>query len=189
MDLLLPASDLAARGEILVIDVEATCWQGLPPPGEQSEIIEIGLCVLDLATRERSGRVSLLVRPERSRVSAFCTELTTLTQEEVDGGILFVEACERLRTQYRSRERTWASYGAYDRNQFERQCEAFGVEYPFGPEHVNVKALLAERLGLAKQVGMAAGLRKLALPLEGTHHRGGDDARNIAAILARLWRG
>jgi inhibitor of KinA sporulation pathway (predicted exonuclease) len=31
---------------ILVIDLEATCWQGDPPPGETSEIIEIGNAVL-----------------------------------------------------------------------------------------------------------------------------------------------
>ncbi len=29
-------------------------------------------------------------------------------------------------------------------------------------------------------------LEILKLPLEGTHHRGGDDAWNIAAILSRL---
>ena len=36
--------------QILVIDVEATCWEGNPPPGQTSEIIEIGLCVLDVPT-------------------------------------------------------------------------------------------------------------------------------------------
>ena len=36
--------------QILVVDVEATCWEGDPPPGQISEIIEIGLCVLDVAT-------------------------------------------------------------------------------------------------------------------------------------------
>ena len=27
---------------ILVVDIEATCWEGNPPPGQTSEIIEIG---------------------------------------------------------------------------------------------------------------------------------------------------
>ena len=35
---------------ILVVDIEATCWEGNPPPGQTSEIIEIGLCVLDVPT-------------------------------------------------------------------------------------------------------------------------------------------
>jgi inhibitor of KinA sporulation pathway (predicted exonuclease) len=33
---------------------------------------------------------------------------------------------------------------------------------------------------------MAAALAQLDLPLEGTHHRGIDDARNIAKILHHL---
>lgn len=33
---------------------------------------------------------------------------------------------------------------------------------------------------------MAQALELLNIPLEGTHHRGGDDAWNIAGILAKL---
>lgn len=171
---------------ILVVDVEATCWNGPTPPGQQNEIIEIGVCALDVATGERRERRSLLVKPERSRVSPFCTELTTLTEEQVDGGIPFREACALLQEEYRSGERVWASYGAYDRNQFVRQCESFAVAYPFSAYHINVKKLFAVAHRLPKQVGMAGALKRLGIPLEGTHHRGGDDAWNIALILARL---
>ena len=174
--------------EILVIDVEATCWRGAPPPGEQNEIIEIGACLLHPVTGQRSERASILVRPERSQVSAFCTELTTLTQAQVDEGIPFEEACALLRTRYRSEDRVWASYGDYDRKQFQTQCASFGVEYPFSAKHVNVKAAFARLESLSKPVGMAGALKRLQHPLEGTHHRGGDDAWNIAAILEYLLR-
>ena len=66
--------------------------------------------------------------------------------------------------------------------------DELGVAYPFGPGHLNVKTLLAIALGLKKGVGMSKGLAALGLPLEGTHHRAGDDAWNIAAILAALLR-
>ena len=36
------------------------------------------------------------------------------------------------------------------------------------------------------EVGMAQALEMLGFPLLGTHHRGDDDAWNIAAILAEL---
>jgi len=49
-----------------------------------------------------------------------------------------------------------------------------------------VKALFALRHKLTRPVGMAQALKELGLPLEGTHHRGIDDARNIAHILHRL---
>jgi inhibitor of KinA sporulation pathway (predicted exonuclease) len=172
--------------EVLIVDVEATCWQGPRPSGEQNEIIEIGVCLLDPANGERSRRQSILVRPRRSSVSPFCTELTTLTQEMVDGGLEFAAACELLREQYQSPQRVWASYGAYDRNQFRSQCAAFEVEYPFSEAHINVKARFAAMDELPRPVGMAGALKRLGLPLEGTHHRGDADAWNIAAILRYL---
>jgi len=46
-----------------VVDIEAACWSGEPPPGEVSEIIEIGLTVVDLDSGERVGRHGILVRP------------------------------------------------------------------------------------------------------------------------------
>lgn len=39
---------------------------------------------------------------------------------------------------------------------------------------------------LPREVGMAQALELLDLPLEGTHHRGDDDAWNIAGILSKL---
>ncbi|WP_407562033.1 exonuclease domain-containing protein [Streptomyces sp. 184] len=71
---------------VLVVDVEATCWEGPPPAGMSPEIIEIGLCELDVPTGERISRRSVLVRPERSEVGDFCTRLTTLTPEQAAAG-------------------------------------------------------------------------------------------------------
>jgi inhibitor of KinA sporulation pathway (predicted exonuclease) len=172
--------------QILIIDVESTCWGGSPPPGQESEIIEIGVCLLDVGSRERVSRESILVKPQYSTVSPFCTQLTTLTQAQVDAGIPFKEACALLKSKYLSKERTWASYGNYDRRQFERKCQNSQIGYPFGPTHLNVKNLFALTHGLPHEIGMAEALAVLDLPLTGTHHRGGDDAWNIAQILAIL---
>jgi inhibitor of KinA sporulation pathway (predicted exonuclease) len=173
---------------ILVIDLEATCWDGPPPAGETSEIIEIGICPLELSTGRRLGKRSILIKPTRSTVSDFCTRLTTLTADQLAGGITFTAACEILRREYHSRERVWASFGDYDRTMFQKQCEATGVPYPFGPRHLNVKTLFAVSRGLPHEIGMGEALDLMGVPLEGTHHRGGDDAWNIAGILATLVR-
>ncbi|MEV6520743.1 3'-5' exonuclease [Longispora sp. NPDC051575] len=169
-----------------VVDVEATCWPGQPPPGQVNEIIEIGLCVVDLATRDRISSRGILVRPARSTVSAFCTELTSLTPAQVATGVDFATACATLRAEERSDSRTWLSWGDYDRRQFERQCGPGGVRYPFGARHVNLKAVFTEAHGLRRRPGMAAALDIAGLRLEGRHHRGVDDARNIAALLLHL---
>ena len=175
--------------KILVIDVEATCWEGDPPAGQTSEIIEIGLCLLDVATGERSAPRAIMIQPQQSTLSEFCIQLTTITPEMLADGIDFTAACTLLREAYRSHQRTWASYGDYDRLQFMKQCEQSDVAYPFGPTHINVKNLLALQLGLKREVGLASGTRLLGLPFEGTAHRGVDDAWNIAAVLARVLLG
>lgn len=172
--------------QIVVVDVESTCWDGPPPEGQESEIIEIGVCTVGVASLGRGDRESILVRPQRSSVSSFCTSLTGLSQQQVEQGISFEEACAVLKKRFRTKNRTWASYGDYDRRQFERQCRDRGTGYPFGPTHLNVKNLFALAFRLPGEVGMAEALKMLNLPLEGTHHRGGDDAWNIAAVLAVL---
>ncbi|MFF5727872.1 exonuclease domain-containing protein [[Kitasatospora] papulosa] len=173
-----------------VIDVEATCWDGQPPPGSVNEIIEIGLTVVDLSAGRRSSRHRVLVRPVRSAVSDFCTELTGLTEAEVDRGVTFAEACRILVEEYGARERPWASWGDYDRRQFARQSRAGGVAYPFGfpaeRMHTNAKAVFTEAYGLRRKPGMDQALRIAGLPLEGRHHRGEDDAWNIAALVLDL---
>jgi inhibitor of KinA sporulation pathway (predicted exonuclease) len=171
-----------------VVDVEATCWSGRPPAGQSNEIIEIGVCVLDTTEWRRVGRHRILVRPRRSSVSAFCTELTGLTQAEVDAGAEFADACARVRDELRGRSRTWASWGEYDRRQFERQCAPGGAEYPFGRRHVNLKQRFAEVFGLPKAVGMSRALELAGLPLEGRQHRGDDDAWNIGALAVEVAR-
>ncbi|MFJ6480275.1 MULTISPECIES: 3'-5' exonuclease [unclassified Streptomyces] len=169
-----------------VVDVEATCWAGDQPPDAVSEIIEVGLTVVDLAAGERLARRRILVRPVRSRVSGFCTELTGLTQDEVDGGVSFTEACRLLAAEHRAGFHPWASWGDYDRHQFTRQCRATRTPYPFGRHHINAKAAFTDAYGLRKRPGMAQALEIAGLRLEGRHHRGEDDAWNIAALVLHL---
>lgn len=172
---------------VLVIDIESTCWEGgFPPKGQSNDVIEIGLCPLELSTGRRLEKRSILVRPERSTVGPFCTQLTTLTQEQVAGGIAFKDACKLLEQEYHSADRLWASFGDYDRRQFDKQCRETGVRYPFGPSHLNVKTLCAVAKGLTTEVGLPQALALFGLKLEGTHHRGHDDAWNIAALLAAV---
>ncbi|MFI6166846.1 exonuclease domain-containing protein [Nocardia sp. NPDC051052] len=180
----LSLDDMGGNTELLnVIDVEATCWDGATPPGAVSEIIEIGLTVVDLTSGERRDKHRILVRPARSTVSEFCTELTGLTQDEVDTGVSFADACRLLATEHQAGIRPWASWGDYDRKQFLSQCDVTATEYPFGHRHTNAKLVFSEAYGLKRRQGMAGALHIAGLPLEGRHHRGEDDAWNIAALV------
>lgn len=173
---------------LLVVDLEATCWKGTPPPGEINEIIEVGVCILALDSGKISDKRSILVRPTRSKLSAFCTELTTLTQTQVDQGVSFRAACDILKRDYLSETRVWSSWGSFDQRMFYQQCQLFDEPYPFNSTHVNLKKVYSKGRRLKHRPGMREALDQLGLELEGTHHRGADDAYNIARIAAHLLR-
>lgn len=175
-------SDLS---HVNVIDVESTCWE--PPecqgPNEISEIIEIGIAVVDVTNLKVVRNASILIKPQKSKVSNFCTKLTTLTQAQVDTGITFQQAMTKLRFDFLSEQRTFVSWGDYDRKMFERNCNVYNVPYPFGPRHMNLKNSFALFHQLSKEPGMDQALQLINLPLNGVHHRGIDDSANIANIF------
>lgn len=170
---------------VLVVDVESTCWElpEAPGPNEISEIIEIGIAVVNIKELKIVQNDSIIIRPQFSKVSKFCTKLTTLTQDIVDKGIVFYQAMKQLRTNFNSENRTFVSWGDYDRKMFERNCKDFHVKYPFGPRHMNLKNSFTMLHGLEREPGMDVALESLGMKLDGTHHRGIDDAHNIAKIL------
>lgn len=174
--------------KVIVVDVEATCWEKGPPPGEEAEIIEVGVCLLDVMTGAREGRRSILVKPERSKVGEHCARLTTRTQADVDRGVSFAAACSEL-AKY-GVGRTWASWGDYDRRTLQGQCNARGVQYPFGRTHLNVKNLFALRRGLHREVGLDEAFEQMDQRLEGKHRCAVDDAWNTAGLLWEIvrWR-
>jgi len=75
---------------------------------------------------------------------------------------------------------------AYDLNQFRTDCRRHQIPLPASFEnHVNLKQAFS-RLKEVKPTGMKGALRMMEIPLEGTHHRGVDDARNIAKLALIL---
>ena len=175
------------RDRIIVIDIEATCWDIEPPPaGQFNEIIEVGLCTYDVATDGISGKRSILVKPITSEISAFCTELTSLTPYQIaEAGLDFAQTCRVLVEEYKVRKYIWASWGSYDRKLFRKQCRRLGVSYPFGDKHLNLRSAFAECHD-GRRLGMLAALRLAGIEPTGTLHRGADDAWNIARLLQYL---
>ena len=177
---------------ILVIDLEATCWKGPPPPGEDHEIIEIGNAVLHVGDLHVEPGPEIMLKPTGSSVSPFCTELTRITQEMLDErGLPFPEAIAALEAAHGGlRAVVWASYGGYDRRMLLAECERHGVDFPLSDTHLNVKRLVALMGGWTRETGMMRAMRRLGLePTPGaTHHRGCDDAIEIGRILGLAMR-
>lgn len=171
---------------INVIDLEATCWSTRQPPeGERNEIIEIGLCVLDTESLALTRAPRLLIRPQYSRVSAFCTELTGIRPEDVAQAPTFEETFRQLEQSHAVSSRPWISWGYYDRRMLGEATAALGLQ--MSPQHQNVKVIHGERRG-HKPMGLGQACAAENLRFEGRAHRGDDDAYNIARIAARLIR-
>lgn len=172
---------------ILVIDIEATCWEGHPPAGEYNDIIEIGAALLDLGTRHIDGPWSYYVIPSTSSLSEFCVSLTKITPTKLlMEGKQFQQTCHTIMEDLKSRKRPWVSWGNYDRTQTERQCIRESVPFPFGNTHWNMKDLYTVRNGLQEGIGLGKALTREGLEFIGQPHSGRDDAFNIARLFAKL---
>lgn len=168
---------------LLVIDLECTCDER-DFPRDAMETIEIGAVLVDRASLARIAELGTFVRPvRRPALTPFCTQLTSIAQQQVDGAPLFPQALERLTTELvRDLDPVFCSWGAFDARQLQADCAYHQVPYPFR-DHWNLKQMFGEQLGQRRGFGMARALARVGVDLVGTHHRGLDDARNIASLL------
>jgi inhibitor of KinA sporulation pathway (predicted exonuclease) len=130
---------------------------------------------------------SSFVRPVRNPIlSDFCTTLTTITQVEVDSaGIFPIVFAEFLSWIGNTDNILIGSWGAYDLKQLDQDCYFHKIKNPFKDRHINLKKRFSE-LHDVKKFGMKGALKALGLEIEGTHHRGIDDANNIFRICQHV---
>lgn len=166
---------------VIIVDLEATCEQDnreFP-----NEIIEIG------AIDNYGKEFSLFVKPKVKPVlTDFCKELTSITQEDVDNADEFPEVYSKWKKYVigDGTPVTIVSWGEYDKRQLIRDMIRNKLpKDSLLDNHVNLKYYYKDVIGKWPG-GMAKALRKLNIPLEGTHHRGIDDARNILKIYEYL---
>lgn len=173
--------------DYLIIDVEATCWEGTEKKKHRSnsEIIEIGWTVVDQYYESVNGD-SLFIKPVRNPIlSDFCKNLTHITQEQVDNAKAFPEAMKDLKFIFNG-ILDWflfCSWGAYDKTMFVRDCVYHKYQYPFGL-HFNLKDEFAIKR-MVTPVGVDKALEICELKPSGTRHRGYYDAIDIAKILCK----
>ena len=80
---------------LAVIDLECTCDEPTNPSPQ--EIVELPVVLLDLRTLALGASWRTYVKPtEHPTLSEFCTRLTGITQEQVDGGVPLAAALASL---------------------------------------------------------------------------------------------
>jgi inhibitor of KinA sporulation pathway (predicted exonuclease) len=185
----------------LVLDFEATCDEN--NKAWQNEIIEFPTVVVDANTLEKITEFQQYVKPvQNPTLTPFCKDLTGIQQEWVDAGVSFKDALQLYHqwliqnefltgTGQLNPNKTFlfVTCGDWDLNRMLRsQCERERVTMPaYFKSWCNIKKAFQDYYG-SNPGGMGNMLRLMKLPLEGRHHSGIDDCRNIATILLKMIR-
>lgn len=164
----------------IIFDLEATCEKN--NRNFPNEIIEIGAIKIN-EQREVVDTFDTFVKPKVNPIlTEFCKELTSITQEDVDSAKLFPIVIKDFREWIGDEPFTLCSWGFYDKKQIEKDSIRHGLSHSWVKNHVSLKHQFADIKGI-RPCGMEKALRILNLPLDGTHHRGIDDAKNIGKIF------
>ena len=171
------------KDRVLVVDFEMTCWEGLPPPEQEAEIIEIGLSEVNVETLEILKTGSYFVKPEYSTVSDYCTSLTGITQKQVERqGRKLAEVSLTLRKNWGSASKAWMAWGN-DRESIMIDSARKGVENPFSEAYHNIGQQFGMIAGSSSAIGLNKAFSILGLERTGKAHTAAGDAEDTA----RLW--
>jgi inhibitor of KinA sporulation pathway (predicted exonuclease) len=198
----------------IVIDFETTCWENSTPEYKerqpnQMEIIEFG--AIAMTNRGRIlNEFQSFVRPRMyPELTEFCTELTSITQQQVNNAEPFNLVYRRFTRWVCSVYDRWAktqdrslsefrktltfperivmmSWGKFDDSQLSRDCRRIYAPNPF-KKHVNLKVMFRDLFDLkTREAGLGQAVKKLDLTFVGRHHRGIDDAKMVAAVYKTM---
>ncbi|CAF1265570.1 unnamed protein product [Adineta ricciae] len=187
-----------------VLDFEAVCHQANPgskrrSPDDVWEIIEFPICLLEAQTNTVIDIYHSYVRPTiKPRLNDICIQITGITQDMVDQSPTFDHVwrdvqkflskhsliCLEDENKPMLRSFTWITCGNWDlRTMLPLQLQQSGFDRPkFINNFINIKDLYMEYNPSNRINGMKDLLKRLHLTLDGKHHSGIDDTKNIAKI-------
>lgn len=176
---------MAKYNRMLFADVELTCWEGDPPPGERPELIAFG--IVDLRTDDLKIRreKQLLVCPQASIISPFCSSLTGITPKEAAQAPPLPDVVRTIRKTFGQSD--WCAWGRDD-VLIRESCNRVGAELPFLGAFHDLAAQVRGLLGLTYRLGLDEALERFGLDWEGPPHDALADARNLARLFIALAR-
>lgn len=174
--------------KILVIDIEATCWATKEETKENtSEIIEVGVCELNKLDLTITNKTSYIVRPHNQKISSYCTNLTGYTWDILKHGVPIGNIFNKMKKDFGTKTRMWASWGDDDRKRFASTCSSLVLQYPLSQSHLDIMSLFMFAMGIKEKISLTNAMKMLKIEFLGTPHNGADDAYNTAIILKYLF--
>jgi len=186
------------------------------PEGYEHEIIEFPIVLVDAATLKVLDTLQIYVKPtDKPKLSAFCTQLTGITQEQVDKGVSLGDALFKVHEWLRSHDLVSGSFdshvqktgkisgkvgdfkykfvfatdGPWDLQKFlNPECQRKKIPRPkYFDMWANIRYHFAEFHG-KRRGNINKMLDHYGLQFEGKAHSGLDDSKNIARIAICLAR-
>jgi ERI1 exoribonuclease 3 len=178
----------------LVLDFEATCEKDARVTPQ--EIIEFPVLKVDARTFQVEATFHSYVQPKvHKTLTPFCTELTGITQDMVDGQPSLDETLEKFHAWMseqgllgKGTKSVFVTCGDWDlKTMLPGQCKYFSINYgDYLKRWINIKKAFQTVIGVYPRRDLVEMLETLNLQLEGRHHSGIDDCHNIARILKTL---
>lgn len=170
----------------ILYDLEATCWLGRPPKGIQ-EIIEIGAVKVN-EYGEVIGEYNRFVRPTvNTKLSSFCTKLTTITQQDVDKAQTFPYVGKDFQDwiDIYDDDYVLCAWGEFDIRMLKKDCDLHKMDTDWLHSFSNIK----RQYQILKKLDKGTGLKKTThaegFEFTGKHHRAIADAENLAKIFCK----
>ena len=193
---------------IVVFDFECTCDDKKETKFNVQEIIEFPAVVIDVKEQKIIKAFQTYVKPsEHPDLTDFWTELTGITQDQVDGGVPIETALALFHNFLKDSnvlgsEFILMSWGDFDGKALKKEAEYKNLFVPsYLKEWINIKKAFPiskyteeevkeEKVTNVRNVkgvvrGMTDMLEKLGLELLGRHHSGIDDSFNIARWILK----
>ena len=169
----------------IIFDLEATCWDQYDR--SDNETIEIGAVMVD-ENKKVIDEFAQFIKPIKyPKLGNFCIELTSIQQSDIDHAPYFNEAIEKFLSWIGDDEYILCSWGFYDKKQFENDCKIHAMATDWNDRHISLKHQYCQFKNLKRAIGMKKALELEKIKLEGQHHRGIDDARNITKIFLKYF--
>ncbi|XP_075022149.1 ERI1 exoribonuclease 2 [Calonectris borealis] len=194
-------------GYLIVVDFEATCWRDAGRRGP--EIIEFPAVLLNTSTGEIESEFHTYVQPQEHPIlSEFCTELTGITQNQVDEGVplniclsQFLKWIQKVQKEKKiifssdipshstseAKPCTFVTWTDWDLGVcLQYECKRKQLRKPdILNSWIDLKATYRAFYN-RKPKGLNGALQDLGMAFAGREHSGLDDSRNTARLAWRL---
>lgn len=170
----------------IIFDLEATCWENMPP-GYVQETIEIGAFRVNHFGEVR-GKFNRFVRPVIHPIlSQFCRQLTSISQEDVNRARTFPDVIDEFLDWARIEDEDYVlcSWGSFDKKMFISDCRLHRLDSDWVEHHVNLKEQYRNFKRMRHSIGLRKAVEKEGILFTGQHHRGISDAENLAKLFLK----